>query len=322
MPESNNETPPGWYPDPANPNQLRYWDGSTWTDATSESLVTPYVAEDPGEKTVGPGFLVPIGQWLGETLRVVKKNWLTFLGLSVGLPLAINVAFFVAVIVLAAGLANTSGITKPSNDGFFDPLAIGALLVVYAALWLALLVPTLAIVDHAYARHANEVRSAGASIRWALRRLFPFVGWMLLIGLAAGGITLALSFGIGLGGWIHEAIGGGLTILAVFVGGPAAVYVSIRLAFVGHSVILNPGENPVTVSGRLAEGRMWALLGRLILLAGMWFMATIVLMVLLAAAPRIGQVIFFVLWGVPSFFLVVAHTGLYHQIKGPSRSER
>ena len=25
-------TPPGWYPDPHNPSQQRYWDGHTWTD--------------------------------------------------------------------------------------------------------------------------------------------------------------------------------------------------------------------------------------------------------------------------------------------------
>ena len=28
-------TPPGWYPDPSSPSQLRWWDGSAWSEQTS-----------------------------------------------------------------------------------------------------------------------------------------------------------------------------------------------------------------------------------------------------------------------------------------------
>lgn len=31
---SASSTPPGWYPDPQNPAQQRYWDGSSWSEAT------------------------------------------------------------------------------------------------------------------------------------------------------------------------------------------------------------------------------------------------------------------------------------------------
>jgi hypothetical protein len=31
---SGSSTPAGWYPDPQQPGQQRYWDGSAWTEAT------------------------------------------------------------------------------------------------------------------------------------------------------------------------------------------------------------------------------------------------------------------------------------------------
>jgi uncharacterized membrane protein YhaH (DUF805 family) len=34
-------TPTGWYPDPANPALLRYWDNGAWTDATKSSVEVP-----------------------------------------------------------------------------------------------------------------------------------------------------------------------------------------------------------------------------------------------------------------------------------------
>jgi hypothetical protein len=39
-------TPAGWYPNPADAAQLRYWDGSEWTDHTSQATV-PAAVVDP-----------------------------------------------------------------------------------------------------------------------------------------------------------------------------------------------------------------------------------------------------------------------------------
>lgn len=36
---SGQNTPAGWYPDPQNPGQQRYWDGTTWSEATQPVAV-------------------------------------------------------------------------------------------------------------------------------------------------------------------------------------------------------------------------------------------------------------------------------------------
>jgi hypothetical protein len=38
---SGSSTPAGWYPDPQDPGQQRYWDGVAWTEATRPSGIAP-----------------------------------------------------------------------------------------------------------------------------------------------------------------------------------------------------------------------------------------------------------------------------------------
>ncbi len=39
--------PAGWYPDPRQPNVLRYWDGATWTEHRAPAWQAPYGAPAP-----------------------------------------------------------------------------------------------------------------------------------------------------------------------------------------------------------------------------------------------------------------------------------
>jgi uncharacterized protein YbjQ (UPF0145 family) len=65
MTESTGTTPPpGWFADPGNPTQLRWWDGRTWTDQ-----VQPIVSEQaPGE--IG----ADVGRYNGPPIMVVTTN--------------------------------------------------------------------------------------------------------------------------------------------------------------------------------------------------------------------------------------------------------
>lgn len=62
------QTPPGWYPDPHDPNSRRYWDGSNWTQHTTPGAATTplpagAVGGSGGGRSRGPmvGVLVGAG---------------------------------------------------------------------------------------------------------------------------------------------------------------------------------------------------------------------------------------------------------------------
>jgi uncharacterized RDD family membrane protein YckC len=58
---SGTSTPPGWYPDPSNPAQQRYWDGNAWSDATAPGAPAAPAA---------PGYGVPGAPAYGATTQV------------------------------------------------------------------------------------------------------------------------------------------------------------------------------------------------------------------------------------------------------------
>lgn len=51
---SSTGTPPGWYPDPENPGQSRYWDGNAWAAPTGavDPAASPVTGGSGGNKTV------------------------------------------------------------------------------------------------------------------------------------------------------------------------------------------------------------------------------------------------------------------------------
>jgi uncharacterized protein YbjQ (UPF0145 family) len=57
-------TPEGWYPNPDNPTQLRWWDGTGWTERTQASISE----QAPGQVGAAPA------QYYGPPILVVTTN--------------------------------------------------------------------------------------------------------------------------------------------------------------------------------------------------------------------------------------------------------
>lgn len=127
------ETPAGWYPDPNQPGQLRYWDGQTWTEHTHRQdqpqAGSGYQTYTPGAMSPPNNHLVPAilttvfcclpfgivsivkaaqvnnlwqsGQYdaARKASEDAKKWWMVSMFVSLGL----FALYFVAVIAVGAG---------------------------------------------------------------------------------------------------------------------------------------------------------------------------------------------------------------------------
>ncbi|WP_243695297.1 DUF2510 domain-containing protein [Agromyces protaetiae] len=63
-------TPAAWYPDPEDPTQLRWWDGSAWTNhlhpAPAAAPMNPSVTADSPNVSVSPAPITPTDYWLAD----------------------------------------------------------------------------------------------------------------------------------------------------------------------------------------------------------------------------------------------------------------
>ena len=94
--------PPGWYPDPLDPQSARYWDGVQWTENRAPGVGT---VEDPGSKLVLWGWLtatvftaiIPLMAIGGVTLGILAITRGRRTGQGIGIiivSLAVAAIFF------------------------------------------------------------------------------------------------------------------------------------------------------------------------------------------------------------------------------------
>jgi hypothetical protein len=103
-PPAASQAPAGWYPDPQDAQQQRYWDGSTWTGHTAASGAS---AAAPTGAAAMTGAALPTGDpaWqmpmTGAPMQVQKKSWWKLK--KVWIPAVVVVALIVIGVVFGSG---------------------------------------------------------------------------------------------------------------------------------------------------------------------------------------------------------------------------
>ena len=133
----NPNSPAGWYPDPTNAQQKRYWDGQRWTagpNASSALQPTPQLAGVKGQKSVAAGVILTILFGPFGLFYVGASYGFWAIGFAIVMVLLASVTFGISIIVywivliiaivklvkkrnaqLMAGPANPApGLTQPS----------------------------------------------------------------------------------------------------------------------------------------------------------------------------------------------------------------
>ncbi|THG30754.1 DUF805 domain-containing protein [Naasia lichenicola] len=174
----------GWYPDPAGTEQVRWWNGETWTDryqfASNPTASAPYAASafaypagpQFGYAPSGPVYppAPPVG--FLESISKVVRNYAVFTGVAsrsefwyfyLATILAAVIALVLDLILLAVLL---------SVGAVWPFLFTG----IYSLATLGLLVPSLAVT-------VRRLRDAGYPWPWIFVSYIPFIGgiWLIII---------------------------------------------------------------------------------------------------------------------------------------------
>lgn len=299
----------GWYPDPSNPAQLRWWDGTAWTGnihatpALAAPVAQPGYGPGPGP-VPGPGVIVygaqpgpvatgpalgDIGSWLGETFRALFARVVPVLLLLFAVP-AVGVGLATWV-----GLGAIVDLTIDKRADRVYGAALGPALVGAAILVVTVLLGAwgyLAAYHQLYRSHIGRPASLGRSLAVGLKRFPRAVLWgfvyFVVVGLAVGvlyGLPIVLVAVTGEGGFLALYFAF-LPILVV-----VALWLGTRLAFLFPAVALSPaGSGPWSTTLRLTKGRFWGVLGRLVLLVLIAGVAAGVIQVALQLALQVGIV--------------------------------
>ncbi len=246
-----NLPPPGWYQDPEGHPGLRWWDGSTWTHDRAPG------PPPQGFDQSGSG-LRSIGDWIGESFRVVKERagHLFTLVVTLSLPSGLIVAYAMWRVFRDLTLTfdeTTFDIDGPSSGSF---VVIGAILfvsgLVSMILWAAMQRQTMAAV-------LERPEPWSKSLREGLTRAPKLFGNYLLL-------VLGFSIAVLLAGLLTAFVPL-LGIFAFFALLLLGIMALGRLLMFGPTASCSPpGTSTISTTLSLSKGFGWPLLGRAFLL--------------------------------------------------------
>ncbi len=294
----------GWYPDPHNPQQQCYWNGSSWTDHTHVPEVAP-TSPPPFAPPPPPGGSVAaygnpiqvndIGEWLRSSVKVAWRKLgacfvLTLLGL---LPLLVAVAL---VVLALYDLDIVNDQVRGFGGSDVALLAAAGLVGLGSLIWFGVI--TIAQYRVLYDAHRERFISVGDALAVGRRNVGRLiVAYLIIYGIglvavivlfaAAAALLVATGAPSGAEETFQRAVP--LYDLLNIVTWPLSLWLSVKLAFIPAAAGVAPRDNGLLrTSMRASDGRFWAVLGRILVLSLVVVAVFIPLGVLIAILIAVG----------------------------------
>ncbi len=243
---------PGWYPDPQNPAQLRWWDGTQWAQQWAPA------APPAGSNPKGPHGLRGAGDVIGAAFQNAggrAGHLLAIVLITTVVPAAIS-GLLLWMVVREVTYENDT------LSGFGAATVVG--LAAMVMLQLASYVLNLGALTHQLvAAERSEPQPWNASMRMAVRRAPRILGWSLLALLPILGAVFVVA--------VIFVVSVALGILATIAAIPVLILLGFYWQFATMAAVVTPtGVNPMKTAMSIVSGRFWAIFGRalLILLVG------------------------------------------------------
>ena len=281
----------GWYQDPHNPEQQRYWDGSTWTEHTHDAPFhmsqAPTQAQGSGAQGYGapgqaPGYINEIGEWLSRSFRVLFANAMPVFILLV-LSLIPAVLIFLAiggavndVVVRFDGFDAEEGFTNLDIDGLSGgAFGLAALMLILGPIIAAIFSLAQSFVLHR--GHLGQSASLGSALSAGLKGLPRYIGWTLAIMLAIFGTFILIGFVLAVLAAVSDALVALLMFVLVIAAIPVVIWYLTKTAFLNVACAVAPtGQSALRASTERSKGRFWGVFGRILLLFIIGFFVSLI----------------------------------------------